>query len=73
MGIQSIFQKLRPEAAGSEILSDGNVTDTNMMQYLGVIEQSVNELLQKYVHAPNVMSSAARVIPVREGGTLACL
>ena len=64
MGIQSIFQKLRPEASGSEILSDGNVTDTNMMQYLGVIEQSVNELLQKYVQTLKLTPGAARKFSV---------
>jgi coiled-coil domain-containing protein 63/114 len=49
IGIQSIFDRigcnteLVPELIGST-----NVTESNMMYYLGVIEQRTNEVLQMY-------------------------
>ena len=40
----------------SEMLADSMVTEANMMQYLGMIEQRTNEILQLYatVSAPPV-------------------
>merc|ERR1719399_885521 len=46
-GIQSIFNRLGctpPDSVGS----NNTVTETNMMQYMGIIEQRTNEILQLY-------------------------
>lgn len=43
-GIQSIFTKLDCNS----MLGDGVVTEVNLMQCLGVIEQRTNEILQRY-------------------------
>ena len=49
IGIQSIFDRIGcntdeiPELFGSD-----GVTESNMMHYLGVIEQRTNEVLQMY-------------------------
>ena len=41
-----MWQRLGCEALGlEELLGEGGVTDTNLMQYLGIIEQRVNQLL----------------------------
>ena len=48
-GIQSIFTKIGCDKnALSETLGSTGVTETNMMQYLGVIEQRCNELMHSY-------------------------
>jgi coiled-coil domain-containing protein 63/114 len=55
IGIQSIFNKIGCNtSAMSEMLADSMVTEANMMQYLGMIEQRTNEILQLYatVSAP---------------------
>jgi hypothetical protein len=48
-GIQSIFARI---GAGStsvdEMLGNQGVTESNMMQYLGIIEQRTSEILQAY-------------------------
>lgn len=45
-GIQSIFEKIGCSSDGiGDLLGNGGVTEANMMQYLGVIEQRTNELL----------------------------
>jgi len=46
-GIQSIFNRLGctpPDSVGS----NNTVTESNMMQYMGIIEQRTNEILQLY-------------------------
>jgi|EP00505_MAST-04D_sp_SCG-Rhode-Island_P002106 coiled-coil domain-containing protein 63/114 len=49
IGIQSIFNKIGcNSSAMSEMLADSMVTEANMMQYLGMIEQRTNEILQLY-------------------------
>jgi hypothetical protein len=46
-GIQSIFTKIGcSNSAVSEMLGTMGVTESNIMQYLGIIEQRTNELLQ---------------------------
>ena len=48
-GIHSIFSRLG--CAGSnieEMLGNQGVTESNMMQYLGIIEQKTSEILQEY-------------------------
>mmetsp|Transcript_14819 Transcript_14819/g.29726 ORF Transcript_14819/g.29726 Transcript_14819/m.29726 type:complete len:541 (-) Transcript_14819:80-1702(-) len=48
-GIQSIFNKIGcDKSALSDMLGTTGVTESNMMQYLGIIEQRTNELLQLY-------------------------
>lgn len=45
-GIALMWQRLGCEALGlEELLGDEGVTDTNLMQYLGIIEQRINQLL----------------------------
>ena len=49
MGIQSIFNKIGCNTpANLEMLGNEGVTESNMMQYLGIIEQRTNEILQLY-------------------------
>jgi len=48
-GIQSIFNKIGcDKSALSDMLGTTGVTESNMMQYLGIIEQRTNELLQLF-------------------------
>lgn len=47
-GIQSLFSRIGcSEKAMSELLTDTAVTDNNIMQFLGVIEQRANEIMQR--------------------------
>ena len=49
LGIQSIFNKIGCNtAANMDLLGNEGVTEANMMQYLGIIEQRTNEILQLY-------------------------
>jgi chromosome segregation ATPase len=51
-GIQSIFSKIGcDKSALSDMLGTTGVTESNMMQYLGIIEQRTNELLQQFHNA----------------------
>ena len=46
-GIQSIFLKLGCDKSSlSEMMGTEGVSETNMMQYLGIIEHRANQLLQ---------------------------
>jgi chromosome segregation ATPase len=45
-GIQSMFTKV--ECDTESMLSDSTVTEANILQYLGLIEQRCNEILQQY-------------------------
>ena len=48
-GIASIFKKIGCDTqANLEMLGNEGVTEANMMQYLGIIEQRTNEILQLY-------------------------
>jgi chromosome segregation ATPase len=49
-GIQSIFARIGATASASvdEMLGNQGVTESNMMQYLGIIEQRTTEILQAY-------------------------
>jgi chromosome segregation ATPase len=48
-GVGNIFQRLGcANIAASELLGNAGVTESNMMQYLGIIEQRTNELLTLY-------------------------
>jgi hypothetical protein len=64
-GIQSIFGKIGcDKSALSETLGSTGVTETNMMQYLGVIEQRCNELMHSFSlkssHHSEAKTDAAR-------------
>mmetsp|Transcript_28818 Transcript_28818/g.35017 ORF Transcript_28818/g.35017 Transcript_28818/m.35017 type:complete len:526 (-) Transcript_28818:1065-2642(-) len=49
VGIWNIFNKIGCNTpATRELLGEGGVTEQNMMQYLGIIEQRTNEILQMY-------------------------
>jgi len=49
VGIQSIFNKIGCNTpANMDMLGNEGVTESNMMQYLGIIEQRTNEILQLY-------------------------
>lgn len=49
VGIASIFNKIGcGTPANMELLGNEGVTEGNMMQYLGIIEQRTNEILQLY-------------------------
>jgi len=49
VGIQSIFKKIGCDTpANMDMLGNEGVTESNMMQYLGIIEQRTNEILQLY-------------------------
>jgi len=51
-GIQRVFVKIGCVDTGA--LGDAGVTESNMMQYLGLIEQRANELLEIYEEQQNV-------------------
>lgn len=49
MGIQSLFSKVECDTtAMSELLAGEAVTDNNLMQYMGLVEQRTNEILQAW-------------------------
>ena len=49
IGIKSIFDRIGcNNEAVQEIIGTHGVTESNMMQYLGIIEQRTNEILQMY-------------------------
>ena len=49
VGIASIFKKIGCDTpANMDMLGNEGVTESNMMQYLGIIEQRTNEILQLY-------------------------
>lgn len=51
IGIQSLFNKTGCNSqAMVEMLGDSVVTEANMMQYLGVIEQKTNDILHQYAN-----------------------
>ena len=60
VGIQSLFNKIGCNtSAMSEMLADSLVTEANMMQYLGMIEQRTNELLQGFAAAQKHQTEVA--------------
>jgi len=64
-GIQSIFNKIGcDKAALSDMLGTTGVTESNMMQYLGIIEQRTNELLQIYQKTSKDKEGSGDVVAV---------
>lgn len=46
-GISNVFEQAGcGTPAVRSLLGEGGVTETNMMQYLGIVEQRTNEILQ---------------------------
>jgi len=69
-GIQSIFDKLGCDSsANREILGEGGVTDGNMMQYLGVIEQRINEILTSYASSQGLDATGTNLAALLGAGT----
>jgi hypothetical protein len=51
-----------------EMLGNQGVTESNMMQYLGIIEQRTSEILQ--THALNQTASGGGAMPMGGGGAM---
>jgi len=74
-GILALFNKIGCKIEGSEdILGEEGVTEANMMQYLGMIEQRVNEILQTFLSAqapggPDPSVGAATLQSIITGST----
>lgn len=57
-GIQSIFTRIGAATTSvDEMLGNQGVTESNMMQYLGIIEQRTSEILQAYAASQIGMSN----------------
>ncbi|CAM9484441.1 unnamed protein product [Scytosiphon promiscuus] len=50
-GVQQLFGRVFDGEALPETVSGGSVTDSNMMTFLGMIEEKTNTLLQAFAHA----------------------
>lgn len=64
-GIDSLFDKVNCDKSAIENLlgSKEGITDNNMMQFLGIIEQRTNELLQVYgFHVSKVRSQCCHFV-----------
>ena len=65
VGIQSLFSKLECNTSSmADMLTDSMVTEANMMQYLGMIEQRTNEVLQMYASVKRDASGAGSAPPL---------
>ena len=75
-GIQSIFTRIGATATSvDEMLGNQGVTESNMMQYLGIIEQRTTEILQAYaasqIGLPNEQTlQLPSVVPAEGTGRL---
>jgi hypothetical protein len=63
-GIQTMFEKLECK---SEILADSSVTEANMLQFLGIIEQRTNEILAVYHQIQSKQHAAMQAIDSSKG------
>lgn len=73
VGIESVFSKIGCDNTTITELLGGHagVTESTMLQYLGLIEQRTNELLQLQVFlqvkvSPNISKSALDIIRIKE-------
>lgn len=71
-GIQSIFTRIgATQGSVDEMLGNQGVTESNMMQYLGIIEQKTTEILQSYaasqIGLPNEYTMQLPSVVVAEG------
>ena len=65
VGIQSLFSKLECNTSSmADMLTDSMVTEANMMQYLGMIEQRTNEVLQMYAAIKRDGSGSGQAPPL---------
>ncbi len=64
-GIESMFTRIGcANSATAELLGNAGVTESNMMQYLGIIEQRTNQLLAAYASQhPNQLTSTSKFNP----------
>merc|ERR1712118_604625 len=70
VGVQSIFNRLGcipPEGGGS-----GTVTESNTMQYLGLIEQRTNEIKQLYATLKEEDDEDDEIMPPRGNASSRC-
>lgn len=68
-GIQNIFDKLGCDSSANRaLLGEGGVTDGNMMQYLGVIEQRINEILSSYAATQGLDASGTNLAALLGAG-----
>lgn len=72
-GVWNIFNKIGCNTVTvRELLGEGNVTEGNLMQYLGIVEQRSNELLQAYATverwAGHHVTTTAGQTTVKPGG-----
>lgn len=68
-GIHSIFTRIGCNTTSvEEMLGNQGVTESNMMQYLGIIEQRTSEILQ--THALNQTASGGGAMPMGGGGAM---
>ena len=59
-GIAQMWERLGCQALGlEELLGDEGITDTNLMQHLGIIEQRASQLLQ-VLHCPGGVTQSPR-------------
>ena len=59
-GVENLFSRIGCYSEGiAEMLGNQGVTDSNIMQYLGIIEQRTNEILQMYHTAKKSGSSVS--------------
>lgn len=73
-GIQSIFTRINAtQGSVDEMLGNQGVTESNMMQYLGIIEQRTTEILQQYaasqIGLPNENALQFPTVIPAEGAT----
>merc|ERR1711998_181464 len=67
--VESMFSKLGCEQlANTEILGSGGVSESNIMLYLGGIEQRKNEVINQYVSLMRAEGEAGDVGAGEEGG-----
>ncbi|CAN0012254.1 unnamed protein product, partial [Ectocarpus sp. 12 AP-2014] len=73
-GIHSIFSRIGAGSNSSveEMLGNQGVTESNMMQYLGIIEQRTSEILQAYAASQQMTQAAENqgFTPSLEGGAV---
>merc|ERR1712224_242787 len=64
-GIQQVFNKIEcHSSAMSELLTDSQVTEANIMQFLGIIEQRTNEVLQMWAHFTRKHGGEGKLEPI---------
>jgi len=66
-GIHSIFTRVGASSSNvDELMGNQGVTESNMLQYLGVIEQRTTEILQAYAHSQMGQDEGQMKLPIVE-------